>query len=179
MNSKQLSIALAVIVVILLAVAGYVALRDNSQTDTSSQQNATLPKPTNNNPVSTNETANWKTYTSNGFEFSYPPDFKGEEVLQGSRGEIWARMENKALTKEDYQSIGGGDPEQILVAGKRAYKIFSGDAGCEGTLVGIEYNSKQIVHIQFTACEEQLKNNPISQDEVTINKILSTLKFTK
>lgn len=43
MSSKQLSMLLGVIVVVLLVVVGYLALIKNSQNDTLSQQNNTLP----------------------------------------------------------------------------------------------------------------------------------------
>lgn len=99
MNSKQLSIVLGVVVVILLAVVGYMAMRDNSQTDTLSQQN-TAPNsnlantnvnttqplnntntqtPANTTPTSTDETAKWKTYTNDTYAYSikYPNSVSG------------------------------------------------------------------------------------------------------
>lgn len=98
MNSKQLSIGLGVVVAVLLAVVGYMALRGNSQNDTLSQQNTTPnsnlvdnntnttqplntnnQKPANNaTPTPTDETATWKTYknTNYGYEVKYPSEWK-------------------------------------------------------------------------------------------------------
>ena len=99
MNSKQLSIVLGVVVVILLAVVGYMAMRNNSQTDTLSQQtttpnsnlantnantaqplnNTNTQTPTNTTPTSTDDTASWKeTFYNNtlGFSMKLPNDWE-------------------------------------------------------------------------------------------------------
>lgn len=91
MNSKQLSIALGVVVVVLLAVVGYMALKDNSQNDTLSQQNTTpnsnlmqdnantqpVNQTTPTPPASNQQSATSKTYTNTkyGFEVQYPSNW--------------------------------------------------------------------------------------------------------
>lgn len=104
MNSKQLSIALGIVVVALLAAVGYMALRDNSQTETLSEQNTTsnsnsvdnntnstpplntnTQQSTNTPPAQTDETANWKTYNGAGdlnFSMKYPPSWNIETSVQ-------------------------------------------------------------------------------------------------
>lgn len=75
MSSKQLSIVLAVVVVVILGVVGYMALRDNSQTDGLSQQNTTL----NSNLVEKNsadqvpqQSVSTKQYSDQQLSFNYP-----------------------------------------------------------------------------------------------------------
>lgn len=100
MNSKQLRVVLGVALVIVLAIVGYMALKDDSQTDTLSQQDATpnsnqadnntnMTQPLNNTntyPVQRDETANWKTTTNNnlGYSIKYPDGWKSETNSQNT-----------------------------------------------------------------------------------------------
>ncbi len=105
MNSKQLSIILGVVAIILLAAVGYMALRDNSQTDTLTEQNTTpngnlvgnntnTVQPTTNTPTqptntttSTDETANWNAYSGATLQLSlkYPQNWSVNTDGQNSQ----------------------------------------------------------------------------------------------
>ena len=130
MNSKQLSIVLGVVVVVLLAVVGYMALRYNSQTDTLSQQNtvpnsnlantnantaqplsnANTQQPTNTTPTTTDATANWKTYNFSGpvnFSIKHPSTWIPKAVQANES------VASLSLTRGSYtitigQADGGG-----------------------------------------------------------------------
>ncbi len=140
MNSKQLTIVLGVAVVVLLTVVGYMALRDNSQTDTLSQQN-TAPntaqpldntntqQSTNTTPKSTDATANWKTYNFSGpvnFSIKHPSTWTPTAVQTNSyAGSL-------SLTRGSYtitigQADGGGGECIFSDTGKQPNENFDVD----------------------------------------------------
>lgn len=114
MNSKQVSIVLGVVVVVLLAVVGYMALRDNSQTETLSQQNtapnnnlvgnnANTAQSTNTaqSPTQYNETANWKTYTDSsiGISFKYPSNWTVGGYNKSPNVEVYSSLISSLQTE--------------------------------------------------------------------------------
>jgi hypothetical protein len=196
MNSKQLSILLGIIVVILLAIIGYLVWGNNSQTDTLDQQN-TAP---NNNAIENNKDtqtpadsdSNWQVYTNNalGFSVEYPNDMPVNLELNDEYNRLvkFGSSDNKffevRLEKDTDPDVGklygflGAEvsSEDVTLGGVKGFKAVSktgyGDAGYQGSpyVVFAARLDGNVYHLIFYG------DATVSAEE---NKILSTFKFIK
>ena len=99
MSSKQLSILLGIIVAVLLGVVGYIALKDDSQSDTLSQQNSTpnsilvdsnanTAQPVNTPPPANSGITQLKSFAYTnpdyGFRLTLNQNWEGYKVFKGT-----------------------------------------------------------------------------------------------
>ena len=199
MNSKQLSIVLGVIVVILLAVVGYMAFSDNSQTDTLSQQNTapnsnlennTNAQPTNKAPTPTNQTAaNLKTYTNTkyGFEVKHPSQWvitseTNERVQIGdtidTMGGDGISFEFSPLSEKDWvnqnlQKNLDTKTQKITAEGIKTI------AGVNWSVYNYQYKTDPATPYRWITKHNNTLYIFSTENPNNAEKLLSTFKFTK
>ena len=171
MSSKQLSIVLGVGVVILLTVVGYMVLRDNSQTDTLSQQNtapnsnlldndATNAQPLNNTntqmqqPTNTTPTSP-KSYSYTnpdyGFKLVLNQNWQGYKVFKASNPrEVYykfcVRTNDKLWSESTEVTKGYACPFAISVISNENWDAMEADEQqrLQSAVVGIKSGTRYI-----------------------------------
>ena len=156
-------------------------------------------QPTTPTPQPIDETVNWQTYTSAqyGFTFKYPSDFvKSSDVASFPGYTGLAAFENKSdlfievgieggvLDSSNIQAPGvpGAklDPKYVTklkVDGKDALRYVKGDGGNVGETVLVGLNGKKISLALFGSLGND--NKKVIEIKSTLDKIVSTFKFTK
>lgn len=129
MNSKNLSIILSIVVVILVTLLGYMVLKDSPETNSLSEQNSILDSNLiddninttqpiiNTEPAQVDETANWKTFRVsgyNGYEFKYP---QTDILVDG------IDLQDKILNVQGYWSDRGGSTEVAVLSSNSVFSV--------------------------------------------------------
>lgn len=196
MQKGQTLIFLLVGIIILGLVAGgiyFLGTKKKTLDKVVSEQNPVIwpvnsPEPDNKPSPDTSalntsdETAGWKTYTSNEYKYTvmYPPQINYSETLdtaQYNRSHVFFKLNGGTL--EIYGVCGrGAQPlkrSEITIAGQKTEKLY--ETAISGVIVSIPRpNSNESVCFNFTLPSDPAIGSSVDK---TFDQILSTFKFTQ
>ncbi|MFA5990683.1 MAG: hypothetical protein WC794_00345 [Candidatus Doudnabacteria bacterium] len=139
------------------------------------------------------DTSNWKTYKNDqyGFEFMHPADFvlqsglaEGFIALAKGPDTIGAQVLNKKFDPKKIENLGGivEDAKQVKVGDQIGYMYGNGDGPWISSEVETVLGNKTL-RIGFQSYVNEGSSpdgvGVLYEDNILINKILSTFKFTK
>ena len=202
-NINPLKKIIIVVLIIIIAIGGYFALKTKQQPVQTSVITQTTPTSTSN---TTDETANWKTYTNvkYSYEIKYPigAELTTVDLSAGVNGihvvkeftsdvpSIQIKVENafvEILSKGDQVNFGPAghgiqrQESSIIIDGKKytAVSDVIDVSGYSSKTTSVISPTVQILYGYAPQGTRPLTKDQIKEAEAEINQILSTFKFLK